>query len=594
MKLSKSKPSLKHKKIFSLNINSLKNSCIQSKEEEEDIKDNDNKIIEDDKNKFNNNQNNQNIINNNDLGISQNSSQLDWVNREIEVKTKNNQIIKLSLENDNFYDQSKIKVNKLQKYKELYNNKDKQINKNYNKESGYMMVSTKESEIDTNFKYLSNRKNKNAEISYPDSLKKNDENNEEDMVNMKTLTIFNVNNDITKGNNNILDKNKIYKKRIKTGFLNFKNNSKKAIKPIISETRNNNYLSKNIKFFTNNGKESMFIESNKINSKMMSFYIGDKNKNVYKKNISFKNIREFDNNDLSSYNNNLNNTTTNYITPYSNYKNKINKNINTNEFQIKEDEYLNYLNTRKTNINSNNINNNNTKFQTYKFITPSKIKTIQKYSPATKFIKKKVSQKYLLLSHNKSDIILSNFLSQINLQKYYAILKINGFDNINLLIEQMRSNIPIQDSELKKAGIRIPGDRAKILIRLEEKGNVFPFLVPKNVYYSLEHNLDEISINKDQNIIQLKRWLKEFKMEEYLKNFIENGYYSVELFLFQMISKNPISDDILQYDIGIEKIGHRSRILSILKEESKKMKEKMEHKEIIFTDETKDCGCFAY
>jgi hypothetical protein len=258
-----------------------------------------------------------------------------------------------------------------------------------------------------------------------------------------------------------------------------------------------------------------------------------------------------------------------------------------------EEKIMNPIFTKK--------NDNNFIAQSYKYITPNKnlLKENYKYYPpsSSKFIKKNISYKFLLSSYNKSNILLRNFLTQINLQKYFSILKKNGFDNINFLIEQMKTNNPLKDAELKSIGISIPGDRAKILIRLEEKANLFPFHIPKKVYYSLDNNADineKYIINNDEKIIELKRWLKEFKMEEYLKNFIENGYYSVELFLFQMISKNPISDDILQYDIGIEKIGHRSRILSILKEESKKMKEKMEHKEIIFTDETKDCGCFAY
>ncbi len=176
------------------------------------------------------------------------------------------------------------------------------------------------------------------------------------------------------------------------------------------------------------------------------------------------------------------------------------------------------------------------------------------------------------------------------MKKYYLILKNNGLDDLNLLIEQMRTNLPIKDSELKNAGINLPGDRAKILIRLEEKGNLFPFSVPKNVYYTIDKN---VNINEDEKIINLKRWLKEFKMENYLNNFINNGYYSVELFLFQMISKNPINNNILQFEIGIEKIGHRSRILSILKEESKCIQEKLERLECInIMDETKNCGCY--
>ena len=158
----------------------------------------------------------------------------------------------------------------------------------------------------------------------------------------------------------------------------------------------------------------------------------------------------------------------------------------------------------------------------------------------------------------------------------------------------MKTNVPIKDSELKKAGIQLPGDRAKILIRLEEKGNLFPFPVSKNVYYSIKNN-NSVNNDKDENIEELKRWLKEFKLDNYLDNFIKNGYHSVELFLFQMISKNPIDNDILKNEIGIEKIGHRSRILSILKEESRNMEDKLGNKEPInFSDEIKNCDCFIF
>ena len=37
-----------------------------------------------------------------------------------------------------------------------------------------------------------------------------------------------------------------------------------------------------------------------------------------------------------------------------------------------------------------------------------------------------------------------------------------------------------------------------------------------------------------------------------------------------MASKNPITEDIIKNDLGIEKIGHLQRIMISLKEESKK------------------------
>ena len=622
MKLSKSKPNLRHKKILSASINQLRNS-ITKNEFKENIQNN----IDKKEQLQTINDNNNDHINDNDKNTELiNSTQSDWVKSAIEITTKNNKILKLSLDNDNCLKHEKIKVNKIQKFKEYdikekkeYNNEELEreskisinddnlndFNKIDNKGSFNIMISTKDSEkIKKNFKYLSNRKDYN-EIIFPENFNNiydyRANNNEEDIVNMKTLTYFNIETELS-NNDKKYNINRIYKRRIKTGYLYSQNNSKQINKSKVQENRNNNNLLSNIKCYTNANDVKGF--------KTQLFSSNIKNKMILQDNISFKNknneknyINTFDNNNLenlSIYNKNDINNSKKYITSYINSKKNLNiKNmkININQFEInKGPTFSTNISKEKSeekSIKNNKLNifNNNGRIN-HQFITPTKNinSKSQNFYPISKFMKKNVCYGNFSSSTIKSNILLKNFLMQINMQKYYTILKMNGFDNINLLIEQMRTNIPIKDSELKNAGIDIPGDRAKILIRLEEKGNLFPFPIPKNVYYSLEDNTD---IHGDNNIINLKRWLNEFKMENYLNNFIKNGYHTVELFLFQMISKNPIDNDILQYEIGIEKIGHRSRILSILKEESKNIQERLEKKECInITDETKNCGCY--
>ena len=167
----------------------------------------------------------------------------------------------------------------------------------------------------------------------------------------------------------------------------------------------------------------------------------------------------------------------------------------------------------------------------------------------------------------KSNNLLKDFLFQINMDKHLAILANNGFDDINLILEQSKNGgTSIQDHELKEAGISIPGDRAKILIRIQELSNNFPFPVPKEVYHTIE---DINKIENDKHIQKLNKWLKNLKVEDYLINFIYSGYHSVELLLMQMISYNPLTSEMLKEEIGIDKIGYRSRIISKLKDEAK-------------------------
>ena len=95
---------------------------------------------------------------------------------------------------------------------------------------------------------------------------------------------------------------------------------------------------------------------------------------------------------------------------------------------------------------------------------------------------------------------------------------------------------------MKEIGINNLGDRTRILIRLEEVANNFGCSLPNEVYYICE-NPNKVDVNEDANINKLLQWLNKLNIGEYLDNFILNGYYSLELLLIQMISKNPLNDE---------------------------------------------------
>ena len=185
---------------------------------------------------------------------------------------------------------------------------------------------------------------------------------------------------------------------------------------------------------------------------------------------------------------------------------------------------------------------------------------------------------------------LKEFLLQINMKKYINIFIENGFDDLKIIIEQAQKGIYIKDSELKEAGIVIPGDRAKILIRIQEKAGNFKFIVPKSVYYNCKH-LNKI--NNDINIKNLRNWLKNLRVDNYLKNFINNGYHSIELLFLQMESQSPLTLEILKEEIGIDKIGHRSRIINKLKEDSRSYINKLKTSILLVgnSNNNKFCDC---
>ena len=296
-------------------------------------------------------------------------------------------------------------------------------------------------------------------------------------------------------------------------------------------------------------------------------------------------------------------------TKYNSYNNNLSEKKKTiQNFRIKSDDINSYSKTIYLSNdfeNDSNFKNNisiyNSKNNIQKSIDMTSIKTIKnEQSSSLENIEFEFSEINIINNNKKEKIIkcdnkpLYEFLSQINMQKYYDNLNNNGFENIDIIIEDTKFGNCITDTQLKMIGINIPGDRAKISIRFEEKSNLFDFNIPKSVYY-INKNIENIS--KDININKIYNWLENIKLEQYLNNFINNGYYSLELLLIQHLSKNPLNDDILKNEFNITKLGHRARILNKLKQESKNYSNFLRSSNITFhsNENSKicsECGIF--
>ena len=168
---------------------------------------------------------------------------------------------------------------------------------------------------------------------------------------------------------------------------------------------------------------------------------------------------------------------------------------------------------------------------------------------------------YNSLNNRKdNEKIISNFLKEIDLDEKYKFLLIqSGFDDFNLLIEQIKNDcVPITYKNLKEIGIIKSGDCFKILLHLEEKANLFSF----------PFDYEKIYFFNERNNNFLYRFLSSMYLENYLNNFLMNGFSSPELMFLIMNSKNVINESVLN-EIGIEKIGYRMRIISKIKNDSK-------------------------
>ena len=309
----------------------------------------------------------------------------------------------------------------------------------------------------------------------------------------------------------------------------------------------------------------------------------------FSKNKNFDEIQNYNGEKISTI---LNDDTNNNISPTSKIPNKMNIKIQNNEKNcnntitiINDSESFDDISPKNINkiINYDNNNKNiNIISSEYPkniyFPSPSKKKectssikssylqslntchTLSKeheLSPIYKNYKTRIPK----LFNKKNELI--KFISEINLpQRYSEILIENGFDDLAVLTNQMKKGLALSYQNLKDIGINNPGDRAKILIHLEEISQNFDFVLENDVIYS--------NTIPQEKTGSLYYFLLKLNLEEYFNNFIENGYNNAELLFIQMASKNPVTEDIIKNDFGIEKIGHLQRIMISLKEESKK------------------------
>ena len=171
----------------------------------------------------------------------------------------------------------------------------------------------------------------------------------------------------------------------------------------------------------------------------------------------------------------------------------------------------------------------------------------------------------IYLKYNKTDLI--NFFSEINLPTIYADKFIdNGFDDLDVILSLTKTSITITNQNLKDIGIICPGHRAKILIHLEEKAELFPFYLEKNIIYNnkINTNNNNTYFNNDS----LFQFLNKIGCERYLNNFRRNGYYNSELLFTQMNTREPINKLILYEDFCIDTEISINKIIKGLNTES--------------------------
>ena len=336
------------------------------------------------------------------------------------------------------------------------------------------------------------------------------------------------------------------------------NNIKEEIKNEVRDCINNdidnieiNSDTKNFEQIQNfNGEKISIITDSDINSSSLynNFNKNSNNNSIHENNKYFNTqqtiINESDyNEDISPIKKNIilfskNSPNKNFLShnrQYFKYNSNANSVFNSNRKNSREIKLFSSSLKKKSITNNISIN-------------PSYIQSLTTCNTTNK------DNKDLYTSLKFSKIF--EFITEINLPKEYAnYLMDNGFDNLDVLIYQAKHGIALTYENLRNIGIKKPGERIKIMVHLEEISENFNFFFPKNIF------LDEFDEKNNYN--SLKIFLDKIGMNKFLNNFLENGIYNSELLYIQMATKQPLTDNILINDLGINKKDAKTIIIKL-------------------------------
>jgi ankyrin repeat protein len=172
-------------------------------------------------------------------------------------------------------------------------------------------------------------------------------------------------------------------------------------------------------------------------------------------------------------------------------------------------------------------------------------------------------------SRNMIPSQLLSWLTKNKLESVYEVLIQNGYDDLNMLVNQMKSNMPINQESLKRIGIKKPGHRIILLAKLEDETRKKPRMSNAKSMNRITWCVNAPLSPGIDFIITMEDFLDTLGLKQLYRNFIESGLEEYDQVLFLMNSNYPITDEFLQKEVGIEKIGYRHRILSRLNEEAR-------------------------
>lgn len=159
------------------------------------------------------------------------------------------------------------------------------------------------------------------------------------------------------------------------------------------------------------------------------------------------------------------------------------------------------------------------------------------------------------------------WLELAGLESLFEILVNNGFDDLEQILNQMSTEMPLTLEILENIGISKVGHRIRLMARLDKELNRDRVL--HSEVYSPVRGYSKNNISSLHIPLSLSDWLGSLNLKHLLCYFTFAGFSELDHLTSCMSSNYPISDSVL-ISVGIDKLGHRHRIIAKLREKTNK------------------------
>lgn len=169
-----------------------------------------------------------------------------------------------------------------------------------------------------------------------------------------------------------------------------------------------------------------------------------------------------------------------------------------------------------------------------------------------------------LVSDDYKKSALYLWLCSVRLDSLFELLTDNGYDHLDALLLQVslkHLSLPL----LHSLGIDKVGERVRLLACLEEQIAVRS---SQSLPFPSSNSLFCCTKVENSTFPSFLHWLEDLKLRHLHPNFQATGYDDLSHLLALMHTKYAVTDEVLERDIGIKKLGYRHRILLKLREDA--------------------------